>query len=125
MKILRLALLTSSLILAIGCVHPVAAPANLPAGAVDWTDANANEALYPIHQFLLRWDTDIAAGKVQLTPSQLDGLNIANKAVNVADLAEKAYHNAGGGDAAILNAAVAASEAAYNTIQASLAAAAK
>lgn len=102
-----------------GCAHTVTAP---PPGAVNAIDGNANLVLQPIHAFLLSVSTDVQSGKLTLTATQREVLDTANKAANTADAAEIAYHNGGGGDASVLNAALAAVQSAFAAVQASLAA---
>jgi len=107
----KLALL-AVLILA-GCHVTAAPPPAPPVGAVDSIDAAANTALQPAHAFALSISTSIQSGKLQLTQAQLDAMNALNGLLNAADLAEQAYHKAGGGDASALNAAVAAAVASW------------
>ena len=110
----------------VGCVHPGAAtvPANatapLPAGAVDQVDATANKDLQAAHAFLATVASDVQSGKVTLSADQLRILDDADQAVNVASTAEKAYHNGGGGDASVLNAALAAAMKAFTAVQSSI-----
>lgn len=117
--LIRISILTI-LLLTTGCAHTVKALTPLPIGAVDRVDADANQALQTVHAFL----ASVSASPATLTPTQLRILDTANKAANTADLAEIAYHKAGGGNASILNAAVAAAESALTTVQASLTASA-
>lgn len=91
-----------------GCHIAAPTPATAPTGAVDSIDAAANLTLQPAHAFALSVTTSVQSGKLQLTQAQLNALNALNGALNVADAAEIAYHNAGGGNASTLNATVAA-----------------
>lgn len=100
-----------------GChVSAVAPPP--PPGAVDSIDGNAYKVLAPIHAFAASVSASVHSGKLQLTQTQLDSLNALNGALNVADAAEIAYHNAGGGDASALNAGLAAAQASWLNAQA-------
>jgi hypothetical protein len=108
-----------TLSLATGCLPKVV---QTPApGAVDTTDSIANQTLQTLYAFQAKVSTDVQSGAVALTPAQRSALDTANKALNTAVLAEQAYHNAGGGDASILNAAVTAAQSAFTTVQGSLA----
>lgn len=113
MKFIKTTLLVA--VLLTGCVHPTAVKP-LPTGAVDRVDADANQALQTVHAFL----ASVSASPHTLTPAQLRALDTANKAANAAFLAEQAYHNAGGGNASVLNAAVSAAESALTTLQTSI-----
>lgn len=106
-----------------GCMHnaTAAAPPPLPIGAVDQTDAKANQTLQTIHAFSARVSGDILAGSVRLSSSQRLSLDRLNAGLNTADAAEQAYHAAGGGDAAKLDAAVAAVQTAFAQTQALMA----
>lgn len=90
--------LSASLAFVLGCKTVKAGtPAALPALAVDQTDATANEVLQAAHGFAASVSADVIAGKLVLTDSQKQGLVTLNKALNVADAAEIAYHGCGGG----------------------------
>lgn len=95
------------------------APA-LPAGAVDQADATAFKILRPAHDFAGSISTDIISGKLKVTPDQQLAMQSLNKALNVADHAEQAYHNAGGGSTAAMNTAVTAVLEAWTKASASI-----
>jgi len=92
-------------------------PPLAPTGAVNSTDAAANLALQPAHAFAASLSASVQSGKLQLTQAQLNTLNALNAALNTADAAEIAYHDAGGGDASTLNAAVVAVTTAFTNAQ--------
>jgi hypothetical protein len=119
----KLIALVLPLALLAGCAHP-GAVAPLPAGAVDQTDAAANQALQTIHAFLAKVSADVQAGAIAPSPTQRAALDTANKALNAASLAEQAYHSSGGGSASVLAAALASAESAFSTVQTSLVASA-
>lgn len=105
-----------------GCTRPVtaAAPPPLPIGAVDQVDAKANQTLQAVHAFLGSIANDVQSGKLQLTQAQRTIIDDADRAANVADAAEIAYHNGGGGDASVLNAALASAQKAFTAVQSAL-----
>lgn len=105
----------------IGCARAAAGPQPPPpVGSVDVVDAHANQILQAAHAFMHDLSTDVQSGKLQLSDALRQQVNKVNHALNVADAAEQGYHNAGGGDAAALNAAVAAAEAALTPLQGAL-----
>lgn len=84
---------------------PATAP-TLPAGAVDQADATAYQTLKPAHDFAESISADVVNGKLHPTATQTQAIIALNKALNVADHAEQVYHNAGGGSAAAMSAAI-------------------
>ena len=119
----KLIFLILPLVLLAGCVHSgMVAP--LPAGAVDQTDATANQTLQTIHAFLAKVSADVQSGAIAPSATQRAALDTANKALNTASLAEQAYHSSGGGSASVLTAALTAAESAFSTVQTSLVASA-
>jgi hypothetical protein len=103
-----------------GCKPVNAPPAPLAIGAVDSVDSHANQILQTIHAFLLRVSTDVQSGAITLTPAQRQILDKANTSENLAALAEQAYHAAGGGNAADLNAKLATAQNDFGSVQASI-----
>ena len=105
-----------------------ATAAKLPAGAVDGTDAAANEVLQAAHGFTASIIADVQAGKLKLNGPQSDALVALSKSLNVADAAEIAYHRCGGGtacSATVLVSAVAQVEASFGTATVTMAATAQ
>jgi len=106
-----------------GCAVKANAP--LPAGAVDAVDANANLILQPAHAFALDVSTAILsadpAQHIELTAAQKNVVLDLNKALNIADKAEIAYHASATPDgAALLKSSVAAVQTALVAAQAAI-----
>jgi hypothetical protein len=78
----------------VGCAKQVNAP--LPAMAVDQVDADANTILQPAHAFAARLTAAVLSTDpqvhIELTASQKSVLMALNKALNIADPLEQAYH---------------------------------
>ena len=91
-KILFPFIVVSMLAFTVGC----ATKANLPTGAVDSVDANANEILQPAHAFAAALTAAVQSTDpnvhITLTATQLTALEDLNKALNFADPLEQAYH---------------------------------
>jgi hypothetical protein len=109
-----------------GCKIGAATPPPPPAaGAADAVDSHANQVLQTIHAFLAKVSADVLSGAITLTQAQRNILDTANKATNAADIAEQAYHAAGGlaggGNQAVLNSTLTSAQSAFNTAQASIA----
>lgn len=83
----------AALCLMTGC-KTVQAP--LPAMAADQVDADANTILQPAHAFASRLSAAVLSTDpqvhIELTPAQKTVLLTLNKALNVADPLEQAYH---------------------------------
>lgn len=97
-------------------------PAPLPALAADATDAHANEVLQPAHAFAARITAAVQSTDpqvhIELTAQQKSILVNLNKALNVADGLEQAYHaNATPAAATQLNAATAKVQTALSSAQ--------
>ena len=96
----KLATLLLGAIVAVGCMSSVGCKKQttpLPANAVDRVDATANSILQPAHAFAARISAAVQSTDpnvhIALTPVQLQVLNDLNKALNIADPLEQAYHN--------------------------------
>lgn len=107
------------LCLVTGC-KTVNAP--LPALAVDQIDAEANTILQPAHAFAARLSAAVQSTDpqvhIELTSSQKSILVALNKALNIADPLEQAYHNQPTSNAASqLQAATAKVQTAFSVAQ--------
>ena len=104
-----------------GCAHRANAP--LPAQAVDAADANANQVLQTVQAFSSRVSADIISGKIRVSDGVKNTMETLNKSYNKAYPIEQAYHNAGGGNAGELAAAIQAVKEAFSSAQSVVAAA--
>jgi hypothetical protein len=117
---LLLLMLGGTLALSTGC-HVNAALPPPPPGAVNATDALANEILQPIAAFASALSKQVQAGTITLTGTQREALDALNAAVNTADAAEIAYHNSGGSTSATaLTAALTAVQQSFATLEGQL-----
>jgi len=90
---------TQSLVLALclalfpiaGCAHHV--QANIPANAINSTDATLFRTIADFDYFLASLNKDVAAGNLQLSPALHATLIQANKDVTLAKTLGEAYHN--------------------------------
>jgi hypothetical protein len=111
----------SLLSLLAGC----ATQATLPTGAVDSVDANANEILQPAHAFAVTITAAVQSTDpnvhIELSPAQKTALIDLNKALNLADALEIAYHGTPtAANANALKAAAANVSTAFGTVQSTL-----
>ena len=114
-------LMGSILISGCGRTATASAPQAAPAiGAVDQVDQKANQDLQAIHAFLATVADNIRVGQLVLSSDQVKIVDNADRAANVAQAAERAYHAGGGGDASVLNAAMAAAQSAFSAVQSTL-----
>jgi type IV pilus biogenesis protein CpaD/CtpE len=124
-KILSALTLAVALPLA-GCHVTASTPSTPPAGAIDAVDGTASVTLRTLHAAVLSIDTDVMAGRIQLTASQLSALNTANRYLNAADRAEITYHmTPTSANGSTLSNAVAAANSGFASLQTSLAASLK
>jgi hypothetical protein len=111
--------MTAAMALA-GC-HITAPTQPPPPGAVNATDATANEVLQPIASFAFALTKQVQNGTITFTDNQRKALDALNAAVNTADLAEITYHNnQGSTSTTALTAALAAVQQAFATLQGSM-----
>jgi hypothetical protein len=116
-----------------GCRHQIKPPATpvLPAGAVDATDATANEVLQAAHAFASRVTVDALSGKLKLTSREKQAVGQFNVGLNAADAVEIEYHTCGvrrqidptepACDAAVLTKMVVEVESAFGALELTLA----
>lgn len=102
-KRIAIALVMIALAIGVGgwsCAANKPVTAQLPAGAINQTDAQSYRVLNDVHAFLQSVRDSVAAGKLTLNESQKALFNHLAASSNAADVVWQAYHSGASNDAA-------------------------